>query len=116
MVWEIVRRGSMTVDRILFQSEESLLFGISGDGTELSGGREMYQRGRCSLFESMLRLSTYDPILGPFSAVHVSLRIVISNGLFFRDIVAISSKPSLLGCREVRTLLIFLHERWRWGG
>lgn len=45
MVWEIVRRGSMTVDRILFQSEESLLFGISGDGTELSGDERCIKGG-----------------------------------------------------------------------
>lgn len=53
------------------------------------------------LFEASFELCADDPVLGPFAAVDVPLRVVVADGLFFGDVVGVAREACTFGGWEV---------------
>lgn len=60
--------------------------------------------GTDSLLKAPLELSTEDPVLRPFAAVDVSLRVVVTNSLFFGNIIGVACESCTFGRRKVWSL------------
>ena len=56
-----------------------------------------HKQKRDILFKTVFWISTENPVLRPFTAVDIMLRIIIPYGLFLWYIVVITSKPRSFG-------------------
>lgn len=57
------------------------------------------------LLKPVFWISAQNPVLRPFSAIYVALRVVIPDSFFLGDVVLVSCNSCTFGGRQIESLL-----------